>query len=148
MALYVAQAQDVNLNEPIIFDASIPCQRGNIFHENGTGDFYLRGNTCNAFARYSVKVQGNIAIPTGGAITPVAIAVTVSGSTRPFSRFIVTPAAVNTYGGFVASDIITVPRDMNLIISAEYVSGVTDGTTVPTPVVNIINGSIEINRVA
>ena len=32
-------------------------------------------------------------------------------------------------------------------VSAEYVSGVTDGTTTPTPTINVINGSIEINRV-
>ena len=148
MALYIAQAQDVNLNEPIIFDASIPCPRGNVFHENQTGNFYLRGNTCNQFARYKVTCQGNIAIPTGGAVTPIAVAVTVGGTTRPNSRSIVTPAAVDQYGNFVATDTITVPQGMNFEISAEYVSGVTDGTTTPTPTINIINGSIEINRIA
>ena len=148
MALYIAQAQNVNLNEPIIFDASIPCVRGNVFHENQTGNFYLRGNTCNRFARYKVTCQGNIAIPTGGAVTPIAVAITVGGTQRPNSRSIVTPAAVDQYGNFVATDTITVPQGMNFEISAEYVSGVTDGTTTPTPTINIINGSIKINRIA
>lgn len=148
MALYIAPDQDVNLNEPIIFDASIPCPRGNVFHENQTGNFYLRGNTCNGFARYKVTCQGNIAIPEGGAVTPIAIAITVGGTPRPNSRSIVTPAAVDQYGNFVATDTITVPQGMNFEVSAEYVSGITDGTTTPTPTINVINGSIEINRIA
>lgn len=30
----------------------------------------------------------------------------------------------------------------------QYVSGITDGTTVPTPVIDQINGNLEINRIA
>lgn len=148
MARYIAPAQDVNLNSPILFDASIPCSKGYVFHENQTGNFYLRGITPNCFARYDVTVQGNIAIPTGGAVTPIAIAITVDGEERPYSRSIVSPTAVDIYGNFVAKDLITVPRGMNFNVSAEYVSGVTDGTTDPTPTINIINGSIDINRIA
>ena len=148
MARYIAQAQDVDLNSPILFDASIPCSKGYIFHENGSGNFYLRGITQNCFARYDITVQGNIAIPTGGAVTPIAVAITLDGEQRPYSRSIVTPAAVDEYGNFVAKDLITVPKGMNFSVSAEYVSGVTDGTTTPTPTINIINGSIDINRVA
>lgn len=148
MARYIAQAQDVNLNAPILFDASIPCSKGYIFHENQSGNFYLRGVTPNGFARYDVTVQGNIAIPTGGTVTPIAIAIVVDGEERPYSRSIVTPAAVDTYGNFVAKDLITVPKGMNFSVSAEYVSGVTDGTTVPTPTVNVINTSMDINRIA
>lgn len=148
MARYIAQAQDVNLNAPILFDASIPCSKGYIFHENQSGNFYLRGVTPNGFARYDVTVQGNIAIPTGGTVTPIAISIVVDGEERPYSRSIVTPAAVDTYGNFVAKDLITVPKGMNFSVSAEYVSGVTDGTTVPTPTVNVINTSMDINRIA
>ena len=131
-----------------MFDASIPCSKGYIFHENQSGNFYLRGVTPNGFARYDVTVQGNIAIPTGGTVTPIAIAIVVDGEERPYSRSIVTPAAVDTYGNFVAKDLITVPKGMNFSVSAEYVSGVTDGTTVPTPTVNVINTSMDINRIA
>lgn len=148
MARYIAQAQDVNLNSPILFDASIPCQKGYVYHDNGSGNFYLRGITPNCFARYDVTVQGNIAIPTGGAVTPIAVAIVVDGEQKPFSRSIVTPTAVDIYGNFVAKDFITVPRGMNFSVSAEYVSGVTDGTTTPTPTINVIDCSIDINRIA
>lgn len=148
MALYIAPTQNVNLNESITFDASISCPSGDIFHEDGAGNFYLRGNTCNRFARYKIICQGNIAVPTGGAVTPIAIGITSGGGLRQNSRSIVTPAAVDQYGNFTSTDTITVPRGMNIEISANYVSGITDGTTTPTPALSIINGSIEINRIA
>ena len=35
--------QEVALNAPILFDTSIPCSRGNVYHEGNTGNFILRG---------------------------------------------------------------------------------------------------------
>jgi hypothetical protein len=149
MADFVANAvQTVDLNQPILFDASIPCTKGYVFHENQTGNFILRGITPNAFARYQLTFNGNIAIPDGGAVTPIAVAITVNGETRPTSRAIFTPAAVDEYGNVTSTAIITVPRGCCFDIGVKYVSGVTDGTTVPTPAINVINGNLEINRIA
>lgn len=149
MADFVANAvQTVDLNQPILFDASIPCTKGYVFHENQTGNFILRGITPNAFARYQLTFNGNIAIPEGGAVTPIAVAITVNGETRPTSRAIFTPAAVDEYGNVTSTAIITVPRGCCFDIGVKYVSGVTDGTTVPTPAINVINGNLEINRIA
>ena len=149
MADFVANAvQTVDLNQPILFDASIPCTKGYVFHENQTGNFILRGITPNAFARYQLTFNGNIAIPEGGAVTPIAVAITVNGETRPTSRAIFTPAAVDEYGNVTSTAIITVPRGCCFDIGVKYVSGVTDGTTVPTPSINVINGNLEINRIA
>lgn len=51
MAEYLAnEVQAISLNQPAIFRASIPCNRGNIYHEDDTGIFILRGNTQNCFA--------------------------------------------------------------------------------------------------
>ena len=148
MADFVANAvQTVDLNQPILFDASIPCTKGYVFHENQTGNFILRGITPNAFARYQLTFNGNIAIPEGGAVTPIAVAITVNGEARPTSRAILTPAAVDEYGNVTSTAIITVPRGCCFDIGVKYVSGVTDGTTTPTPTINVINGSIEINRI-
>ena len=66
MAEYVANAvQNVALNSPILFNSSIPCNTGCVFHEDETGVFILRGKTNNCFARYQVTFNGNVAIPTG-----------------------------------------------------------------------------------
>ena len=103
--------QDVALNAPILFTASIPCNRGYIYHEDETGIFILRGITCNqCFATYQVTFNGNIAIPEGGTVTPVAVAITINGEPRVTSRAIYTPAAVEDYGNVTSTAIIKVPK--------------------------------------
>ena len=70
-AEYLANAvQDVNLNAPIIFTASIPCNRGWVYHEDETGIFILRGITNGqGFATYQVVYNGNIGVEEDGEIT-------------------------------------------------------------------------------
>lgn len=149
MAEFLANAvQEVDLNQPILFNASIPCQKGYVFHEDETGNFILRGITCNSFARYQVTFNGNIAIPEGGAVSPIAVGISVNGEARPASRAIFTPAAVDTYGNVTSTAIITVPKGCCFNIGVRYVSGVTDGTTTPTPAINVINGNLDITRIA
>lgn len=149
MAEYLANAvQTVDLNSPVLFTASIPCTKGYVYHEDETGNFILRGRTPNCFARYQVTFNGNIAIPEGGAVTPIALAISVNGEARPTSRAIFTPAAVDTYGNVTSTAIITVPQGCCFDVSVKYVSGVTDGTTTPTPTINVINANLDINRIA
>ena len=149
MAEYLANAeQTVELGNALLFTASIPCNKGYVYHEDETGIFILRGITSGCFARYQVTFNGNIAIPEGGAVSPIALAVSVNGESRPTSRAIFTPAAVDTYGNVTSTAIITVPRGCCFSISVRYVSGVTDGTTTPTPAINVINSNLEINRIA
>lgn len=149
MAEYLANAvQAVDLNSPVLFTASIPCTKGYVYHEDETGNFILRGRTPNCFARYQVTFNGNIAIPEGGAVTPIALAISVNGEARPTSRAIFTPAAVDTYGNVTSTAIITVPQGCCFDVTVKYVSGVTDGTTTPTPTINVINANLDITRIA
>ena len=119
MAEYLTRDEIVSvaLNAPIPFIDSIPCNKGYVFHQNGTGIFVLRGivnNPCACFARYEVEFTGNVSIPEEGDITPVATAIVVSGDHR-----------------------------------TEYVNGtVDDPTVVPTPLINVIDGSLSITRIA
>ena len=142
----------VALNAPIQFLDSIPCNKGYVFHQNGTGIFTLRGivnNSCGCFARYVVEFTGNIAIPEGGAVTPIATAIVVSGEERTGSRSIFTPAAVDEYGNVTSRATVDVPRGCCFNVSVEYVNGtVNDPATVPTPLINVIDGSLSIYRVA
>ena len=131
MAEYIQRdsIESVSLNTPITFDSSIPCNRGNIFHENGTGIFILRGvvnNPSACFARYQVTFNGNVSIPTGGAVTPIAVAITVNGEERQSSEAIYTPAAVETVGNLTSTAIVTVPRGCCFTLAVEYVDGTTD----------------------
>ena len=150
MAENLANAiQQVNLNSPVIFTASIPCTRGYIYHEDETGVFTLRGITNNCFARYQVTFNGNIAIPEGGTVGPIAVAIAVSGEPRLTSRAIYTPADLDEYGNVTSTAIITVPRGCCFNMSVEYVSGITDDpATTPTPVISVQNANLVINRIA
>lgn len=149
MAEYTNNAvQSIALNQAAVFDASIPCSRGNVIHEDGQGIFILRGATPNCFARYQVTFNGNIAIPTGGAVTPIAVALAVNGEPRQTSRAIFTPAAVDTYGNVTSTAIVTVPRGCCFTLSLRYVAADEDPATTPTPVIQMQNANLVINRVA
>lgn len=151
-AEYLANAvQDVALNAPIIFTASIPCNRGYVYHEDETGIFILRGivnNQCAKFATYQVTFNGNVQIPEGGTVTPIAVAVTVNGEPRLTSRAIYTPAAVEEYGNLTSTAIIKVPRGCCFSLSVEAVPASADPTVTPAPVIEVQNANFVINRIA
>jgi hypothetical protein len=150
MAEYLANAtQLVELNQPIVFSASIPCNRGNVVHEDETGIFILRGNSTGCFARYQVTFNGNIAVPEGGTVGPIAVSVAVNGEARPTSRAIVTPAAVEEYNNVTSTAIVTVPRGCCFSVSVRAVSGIVDdaaGTSAPS--INVTNSNLVITRIA
>lgn len=150
MSEYLANAeQNVALNAPILFTASIPCTKGYVYHEDETGIFILRGCTNNCFARYQVTFNGNAAIPTGGAVTPIALALAVNGEPRLTSRAIFTPAAVEEYGNLTSTAIITVPKGCCFSLSVRYVDATTDdATTEPTPLITVQNANLVIDRIA
>lgn len=154
MAEYLTRdtVESVALNSAIPFLDSIRCNKGYVFHQNSTGIFVLRGivnNPTSCFARYNVEFTGNIAIPEGGVITPIATAIVVSGEAREGSRSIFTPAAVDTYGNVTSRATVDVPKGCCFTVSVEYVNGtVDDPTVVPTPLINVIDGSLSISRIA
>lgn len=150
MAEYLAnQVQAVTLNGPVLFTASIPCTKGFVYHEDETGIFILRGITSNCFARYQVTFNGNISVPDGGELTPIALAITVNGEPRLTSRAIFTPQAVDEYGNVTSTAIITVPKGCCFTVSVRYIDATTDDpTTDPTPLINVQNANIVINRIA
>lgn len=149
-AEYLAnEEQLVALNNPVLFNASIPCTRGNVYHVDGTGIFILRGNTNNCFARYQVTFNANIAIPTGGAISAIAVAISENGETRPSSIAIYTPTVVEAEGNVTSTAIITVPRGCCFNVAVRYVDAtVEDAAVTPTPTIEVQNANLVINRIA
>lgn len=151
MAEYVTTSDAlVALNGTIPFSVvSIPCNKGNVI-PLAIGVLNLKGNTPNRFARYKVTLQGNIAIPTGGAVTPIALGITVNGVVIPESVAIYTPAAVEEYGHINTSVIVTVPCGCCVSVSGAYVDGTEDdATVVPTPSITVRrNASITVERIA
>lgn len=141
--------QNVALNAPVLLTASIPCNRGYVYHEDETGILILRGRTNNCFARYQVTFNGNIAIPEGGAVSPIAVAITVNGEPRLTSRAIYTPAAVDEYGNVTSTAIITVPKGCCFTVSVRYIDATTDDpATEPTPLIEVQNANFVVTRIA
>ena len=135
MAKYITSTdQNVALNNTIPFDiVSIPCNKGCVVPLS-TGVLTLKGGNTNRFARYDVELQGNIAIPEGGAITPIAVAITLNGVIIPDSIAIVTPAAAEDLAHVNTSTTITVPCGCCVSVSATYADATEDDATVtPTP---------------
>lgn len=131
---------------PIPLRTSIGCPNCYVYHRPESGILILRGKTSNCFARYQVTFIGNIAVPEGGTVGAIAIALAVDGEPIPTSRAIVTPAAVDEYFNVTSTAIITVPRGCCVNVSVENVSEAT-GTT-PAPAINVQNSNLSISRIA
>lgn len=147
--------QTVALNAPILFDTSIPCTKGYVYHEGNTGNFILKGansnSSCNQFAQYQVTFNGNIGIPEGGELVPIAVAITVNGEPRLTSRAIYVPAATDETGDFgnvTSTAIIKVPRCCCFSLSVDAVSATTDPTVTPAPLIDVQNANLTITRIA
>lgn len=151
MARYLTPTDaNVALNGTFPFSVvSIPCNKGCVI-PIATGVLTLRGSGTNSFARYEVKIQGNVSVPTGGAVTPLGVAITLNGVAIPDSVAILTPAAVGDVWHFNTSTKITVPAGCCVSVSAAYVDGTEDDAAVtPTPSITVRRfASIDVTRVA
>ena len=151
MSSYVTTADSlVTLNGTIPFDSvSIPCNKGNVV-PLVPGILNLNGNTSNRFARYEVTLQGNIQIPTGGAVTPIALGITLNGVVVPESIAIVTPAAAGEYWHVNTTASITVPCGCCVTVSGAYVDGTEDDpATTPTPSIQVRRQALlDVKRIA
>ena len=135
--------QEVGIGQNVIFtETAIPCRKGYVIHREGSGVITLRGivNCPNAkYAMYEVSFSANIAIPTGGTVDPISIAIAIDGEGLPTSSAIVTPAAVDNYWNVYVTANIQVPRGCGPMIAVENTS---------TQAINVQNANIKINRVA
>ena len=101
------QTQTVNPGETIIFTENpVPCRRGLVRHRDDTGNFLLVGYVPRQFgcrcnrqndANYLIDFGANIAIPTGGTVGAISLAITIDGATIPASTMTVTPAAAEEF---------------------------------------------------
>ena len=158
MAEYVYNpVQQVQPNQNVLLNGSIPCNKGYIYHRDGSGLLTLRGvvnGSCGCFARYQVTFNGNIAVPTGGTVGPIAIALAINGEPIQTSRAIVTPAAVaadppttDNFFNVTSTAIITVPKGCCLNISVENVSEGATPAAAPTAIL-VQNANMTVNRIA
>jgi len=149
------EVQTVANNGPILLNTSIPCSRGYVFHESGTGNFILKGavnsTCCNAAAQYQVTFNANIAVPTGGTVPTggIAVALAVNGEPRLTSKAIFVPAeAGDNYGNVTSTAIIKVPKGCCFSLSVDAVPASLDPTVTPAPSIAVQNANLTIARIA
>lgn len=141
--------QEVQPGQNVVFNDSIKCPNGYVLHRQESGLVILRGivnNPCGKFARYQVTFNGNIAIPTGGTVAPIAISLAIDGESIPTSRAIFTPAAVGEYGNVTSTAIITVPTGCCFTLAVENVSETTDA--IAAQIINVQNANLVVSRIA
>ena len=142
--------QVVNVNQPVVLNTSIGCSRGYVYHRAESGILTLRGivnNSCGCFARYQVTFNGNIAVPEGGTVGPIAVALAIDGEPLPTSRAIVTPADAGDYFNVTSTAIIDVPKGCCLNVSVENVSEAVLPTAA-APSINVQNANLVVARIA
>ena len=137
------QAQEIAANGTAIFSNDFfPCNKGLIVHQNDSGLFQVRGivnNPCAEYGRLKITFGANIAVPTGGTIEPISVAITVNGVTEPATTMIVTPAAVDEYSNISREVEIPIPRGccQNVAI-----------TNTSSQAISMSNAIIDLNRIS
>ena len=136
--------QEVSDGQASLLNTIIPCNKGYVYHRDGFGVVTLRGkvnNACATFARYQVTANGNIAVPTGGTVGEISVALAIGGEAVQTSRARVTPAAVDQYFNVTSTAIITVPAGCCADVSLDNVTGTGQA-------INIQNLNLTVSRIA
>lgn len=129
----VAAGQNLPLTETAVKCGSC------IAHWEGAGIVTLRGLTNQCRARYKVSFGANIAIPDGGTVAPISVALAIAGEPLNSATAIVTPAAAGEYFNVFTAAFIDVPRGCCITIAVENTS---------TQAISIANSNLIAERVA
>lgn len=124
MEITANAVQTVTENDNIVFTNTSVAGSSCIVYRQGSGLVTLRGLTngqCRA--RFRVTFGGNVAIPTGGTVGPITVAIGINGEPVQTSEMIVTPAAVNEYFNVYRSMFLDVPRGCCSQVSVENLTG-------------------------
>lgn len=124
MEITANAVQTVTENGNVVFTNTSVAGSSCIVHRQGSGLVTLRGLTngqCRA--RFRVTFGGNVAIPTGGTVGSVTVAIAINGEPVQTSEMIVTPAAVNEYFNVYRSMFLDVPRGCCSQVSVENLTG-------------------------
>ena len=140
MAEYTAVAlQTVAAGQNVVF-TDTPVAGGRcVDHRAGSGVVTLRGVTNQCRARYKVTFGANVAIPTGGTVGPVSLAIALAGEPLGSATMIQTPAAVEEFSNVFAAVFVEVPQGCCVNVAVE--------NTGADPI-NVQNANLIVERVA
>lgn len=102
--------QTVAAGANVIFTDTVVCGNCAIMHREGSGLVTLRGLTNQCRARFRVSFGGNIALPTGGTVGPISLAIAVNGEPVATTTMISTPAAVEEFNNVFSAIFLDIPK--------------------------------------
>ena len=118
-----AAVQTVEAGQNVLFNENPVAPSRCIVHRDGSGIVTLRGLTnCQCRARFRVSFGANIAIPTGGTVGAISVALAIAGEPLPASKAIVTPAAADNYFNVYIDTYVDVPAGCCVTVAVENTS--------------------------
>ncbi len=110
MELTANAIQTVAEGANVLFTDEVTSGNCSILHRDGSGLVTLRGLTNQCRARFRVSFGGNIAVPTGGTVEAISIAIAVNGEPVAATTMISTPAAVEEFNNVFSAIFLDVPK--------------------------------------
>lgn len=140
MELTANAIQTVTAGSNVLLTDTVVNGNCSIIHRNGSGLVTLRGITNNQCrARFRVSFGGNIALPTGGTVGAISLAIAINGEAVATTTMISTPAAVEEYNNIFSTIFLDVPKGCCVQVSVKNTS---------TQAVSVQNANLIVERVA
>lgn len=139
MELIANTLQTVAAGANVQFTDEVVSGCNSILHRSGSGLVTLRGITNQCRARFKIFFSGNIAIPTGGTVEAISIAIAVNGEAIDSTTMIQTPAAVEEFANVASAVYLDVPAGCCITVSVRNTS---------TQPIDVQNANLIIERVA
>ena len=139
MELIANALQTVESGANIQFTDEVVSGCNSILHRAGSGLVTLRGITNQCRARFKVFFSGNIAIPAGGTVEAIQVAISVNGEAVASTTMIQTPAAVEEFANVASAVYLDVPVGCCISVAVRNTSA---------QAIDVQNANIIIERVA
>lgn len=140
MELTANAIQTVTAGSNVLLTDTVVNGNCSIIHRNGSGLVTLRGITNNQCrARFRVSFGGNIALPTGGTVGAISLAIAINGEAVATTTMISTPAAVEEYNNIFSTIFLDVPKGCCVQVSVKNTS---------IQAVSVQNANLIVERVA
>lgn len=139
MEIIANELQTVLAGANVQFTDTVVPGKACTMHRPGSGLVTLRGVTDQCRARYKVSFGGNIAVPTGGTVEAISLALAIDGEAIVATTMIVTPAAVEEFFNVFGAVYLDIPRGCCSQISVRNVS---------TQSIEVQNANLIVERVA
>lgn len=139
MEIIANELQTVLAGANVQFTDTVVPGKACTMHRPGSGLVSLRGLTDQCRARYKISFGGNIAVPTGGTVGAISLAIAIDGEAIAATTMTVTPAAVEEFFNVFGAVYLDIPRGCCSQISVRNVTA---------QAIEVQNANLIIERVA